>query len=125
MTNDKKLESLPYDHLKLSSDEIARLSPVRDAVLADDTEELRRLIQSLSPPVSYLQKQFDSAIRQVKLAAARCLVEEGVEIDGGILFTACYATKSVDTIESIRVFELLLELGWNVNVFWDSMPTLG
>jgi hypothetical protein len=51
--------------------------------------------------------------------AARCLLQGGVEIDGRVVFTACYKTKSTE------MFELLVEYGWNVNAdFGSGSPAL-
>jgi hypothetical protein len=88
--NVERIRTLPELDPNMSPNETARLSPIQDVVLRSDAQGLATLIQMLTPPVPYLQRQFFAAVARGSVAVARCLLKAGVEIDGQIVFAACY-----------------------------------
>ena len=74
----ERILPLPEFSLDLSPDETARLKPIQDAVTEDNAQKIISLLHTLTPPLPYLQRQLFPAVARGKLAAARCLVEQGI-----------------------------------------------
>ena len=99
-----------YDRSEFLQDEKDWFGAIELAVKQDDAQLLAILIESLKPPIEYLQYEFYLAVTGRHAAAANCLLHSGAEIDTTICWEAC--SKSY---RSTKMLGVLLAHGWNIN----------
>jgi hypothetical protein len=90
-----------YSRPDFLADEKEWFSSIQDAVLQDDAPQLATLIKFFSPPIEYIQYELSLAIIGSHLAAARCLLESGAEVDRTIVWHA--ASRKADRLKCFNL----------------------